>query len=271
MKKLVSVPMPSVFLFVISIMLTFSSCLNYYFAYAELYDEPPNIKASDVYNTHTMILGKNIKNFVILIPNEAHESINQIKKERPLINQPYIPQYVIADVGTTIGWFNADKGHNHAITINDSNSGAIAFKSQPVKFSESILLPSSFYETNFLNYFEKNVNSNDPKFVMNGTITMLKQSQLVYPNNLALDPSLKKVNVDTVGSMIVPFRYLTNYTTELTKSGFIIDSTFTYNDLRGGQKGTGPEQTLLVWATFEIELDEVISSLKKITSTLPYN
>ena len=263
--------MPSVFLFVISLMLTFSSCLNYYFAYAELYDEPPNITASDVYNTHTMILGKNIKNFVILIPNEAHESINQLKKERPLINQPYIPQYVVADVGTTIGWFNADKGHNHVITINDSNSGAIAFKSKPVKFSESILLPSSFYETNFLNYFEKNVNSNDPKFVMNGTIAMLNQSQLVYPNNLVLDPSLKKVNVDTVGTMIVHFRYLTDYTTELTKNGFIIDSTFTYNDLRGGQKGTGPEQTLLVWATFEIKLDEVVSSLKKITSTLPYN
>ena len=132
-----------------------------------------------------------IKNFVILIPDEAHESINQPKKERPLINQPYIPQNVVANIGTTIGWFNADKGHTHVITINDSNSGVIAFKSGSVKFNESILLPSSFYETNLLNYFEKNVNSNDPKFVINGTITMLNQSRLVYLNNRALDPSLR--------------------------------------------------------------------------------
>jgi hypothetical protein len=38
--------------------------------------ELPNIAASNIFDTHSMILGDNIKNLVILIPNEAHESTN---------------------------------------------------------------------------------------------------------------------------------------------------------------------------------------------------
>jgi hypothetical protein len=35
--------------------------------------QQPNIKGSNIYQTQTIILGKNIKNLVILIPNEGHE------------------------------------------------------------------------------------------------------------------------------------------------------------------------------------------------------
>ena len=39
--------------------------------------QQPNINASYVFDTHRIVLGNNVKNLVILIPNEAHESTNQ--------------------------------------------------------------------------------------------------------------------------------------------------------------------------------------------------
>jgi hypothetical protein len=41
--------------------------------------QQPNIKAFNIYQTQTMVTGKNIKNLVILIPNEAHEDTSQKK------------------------------------------------------------------------------------------------------------------------------------------------------------------------------------------------
>src|SRR5919197_1333604 len=35
--------------------------------------QSPNIKGSSIYQTQTIVLGKNIKNLVISIPNEGHE------------------------------------------------------------------------------------------------------------------------------------------------------------------------------------------------------
>src|SRR5919197_1480552 len=58
-------------------------------------EEPqqPNILGSNIYQTQTIVLGKNIKNLVILIPNEGHEDPAQTKGMR-VINQSYIPQNV---------------------------------------------------------------------------------------------------------------------------------------------------------------------------------
>ena len=69
---------------------------------------------------------------------------------------------------------------------------------------------------------------------------------------------------------MIPAIMLEKYTSEFAKRGFTVDSHFTYKDLRGGQKGTGPEQTLIIWTTPESNLDKVISALKEITPTLPY-
>ena len=38
-----------------------------------------NINANSLYNNRTMILGNNVKNFVIIIPDGAHESLGQAK------------------------------------------------------------------------------------------------------------------------------------------------------------------------------------------------
>ncbi len=60
-------------------------------AYA-IENNQPDINATNLYKTHNMILGNNVKNLVILVPNEAHEPYSL--KEQQLINQAFIPQNV---------------------------------------------------------------------------------------------------------------------------------------------------------------------------------
>ncbi len=211
-----------------------------------------------------MILGNNVKNFVIIIPDEAHESLNQPKNQLPLTNQPYLPQHLVTDVGTAIVWFNADVGHKHMVTLTDSNSK---------KVYESTFFPSNeasqplrLNRSGEYSYIEKGANKAVPSFVMNGTITVAT-SEIEFPQNAL---SQHKV-VNTVGAYVIPAIILDKYTSEFTKRGFTIDSHLSYKDLRGGQKGTGPEQILITWTTPETNLDRVISALKEITPTLPYS
>ena len=86
----------------------------------------PNIQAPNIYQTQTIVLGKNTKNLVILIPNEGHEDPT-VPKDLRVINQPYIPENAIVNVGTTVTWLNADAGHRHSITIVDNNTKNIVF------------------------------------------------------------------------------------------------------------------------------------------------
>src|SRR5262245_31507568 len=103
------------------------------------------IDATSIYETKSMDLGNNVKNLVILIPNEGHESenIGDQSTDQRLVNQPYIPQSVTVPVGTAITWFNGDVDHDHKITLGeqgsslnniifDSNDFAYNTASQPV-------------------------------------------------------------------------------------------------------------------------------------------
>ncbi len=81
----------------------------------------PNIQGSNIYQAHTIVLGKNIKNLVISVPNKGHEDPAQPKGMR-VINQPYIPQNAVVNVGTTVTWLNADAGHRYSITLVDNNN-----------------------------------------------------------------------------------------------------------------------------------------------------
>jgi hypothetical protein len=44
-------------------------------------------------------------------------------------------------------------------------------------------------------------------------------------------------------------------------------STYNFKDLRGGQGGTGDEQTLIVWGMPNADMSNVISQLSEITPT----
>ena len=82
----------------------------------------PNINASYVFDAHRLVLGNNVKNLVVLIPNEAHESTNQPSDQYPLANQPYLPQNAIVNVGTAVTWLNGDVDHERTITVVQGNS-----------------------------------------------------------------------------------------------------------------------------------------------------
>jgi plastocyanin len=97
------------------------------------------IDATSVYETKSMDLGNNIKNLVILIPNEGHESqnIGDQSTDQRLVNQPYIPQNVTVPVGTAIMWFNDDVDHDHKITLvgQGSNLNNMIFDSDDFAYN----------------------------------------------------------------------------------------------------------------------------------------
>lgn len=221
-----------------------------------------NGEAQNIYSDKKMTISSRVKYLVILIPNEGHESTNQPKNQLPLINQPYVPQKAIIDKGTSIIWLNADVGHRHKISLNDSNSEKI-FDSRFFKYnttSNAIRLN----ETGTYQYWESDVSKEVPNFVMTGTITVYSQEQ----HNAT---TVSQNKDDIAGAFMVPARFLDKYRSEFEDRGFTIDSTYTYKDLRGGQKGTGPEQTLILWKAHNVPLKKVIRDLEELTPTLPYS
>ena len=251
--------------------LTFSMIIpsTFMIAYAEnatvTENSQININANSLYNNRTMILGNNVKNFVIIIPDEAHESLGQAKNQLPLTNQPYFPQNLVTNIGSTVIWLNADVGHKHMITLSDSNSKKV-YENAFFPYNEASK-PLTLNNTGNFSYLEKGANKAVPSFVMNGTISVIKSpSELQAHQNAS-----SQKQIGTLGAYMIPAIMLDKYTSEFAKRGFTVDSHFTYKDLRGGQKGTGPEQTLIIWTTPESNLNKVISVLKEITPTLPYS
>ena len=235
--------------------------------------QQPNINASYVFDTHRIVLGNNVKNLVILIPNEAHESTNQPRDQYPLANQPYLPQNAIVNVGTAVTWLNGDVDHERTITVVQGNSlssaetdtltAAPIYESSKFEYNTAIT-SSAFNDTGTYTYFEKDVNEDDPSFVMNGTITVINQ-----PESLTSSSALG--TVDTVGVLMVPSQDIQTYTSDLNNRGFAIDSTHNFKDLRGGQSGTGDEQTLIVWTTYGMSLSDIVTNLQEFTLELPYS
>ena len=233
----------------------------------------PNINASYVFDAHRLVLGNNVKNLVVLIPNEAHESTNQPSDQYPLANQPYLPQNAIVNVGTAVTWLNGDVDHERTITVVQGNSlssaetdtltAAPIYESSKFEYNTAIT-SSAFNDTGTYTYFEKDVNEDDPSFVMNGTITVINQ-----PESLTSSSALG--TVDTVGVLMVPSQDIQTYTSDLNNRGFAIDSTHNFKDLRGGQSGTGDEQTLIVWTTYGMSLSDIVTNLQEFALELPYS
>lgn len=246
--------------FILSLVFSMIIPSTFMIAYAENATVTENsqidINANSLYNNRTMILGNSVKNFVIIIPDEAHESLGQAKNQLPLTNQPYFPQNLVTNIGSTVIWLNADVGHKHMITLSDSNSKKV-YENAFFPYNE-VSKALTLNKTGNFSYLEKGANNAVPSFVMNGTISVIRS------------PS-SQTRIGTVGAYMIPAIMLDKYTSEFAKRGFTVDSHFTYKDLRGGQKGTGPEQTLIIWTTPESNLDKVISALKDITPTLPYS
>ena len=106
-------------------------------------------------------------------------------------------------------------------------------------------------------------NQDDPDYVMNGTIDVVSQQG---PDANSITNTNAPGSADTSGALMVPASDVDTYAQDLKNNGFAVDSIQNFNDIRAGD-----EQVLLVWTTSGIDLDKVVSTLQRITQTLPYS
>ena len=67
-----------------------------------------------------MTSGGNIKDLVILIPNEGHHADGEDKESR-FLDQHFVPENAMINTGTTVSWFNGDVGHERTIDVKDTD------------------------------------------------------------------------------------------------------------------------------------------------------
>ena len=246
-------------------------------AYA-IENNQPDINATNLYKTHNMIVGNNVKNLVILVPNEAHEPYSL--KEQQLINQAFIPQNVRMNVGTTIVFFNADIGHDHREVITKGLTGSRVFDtrifSYDVDDDEDDKIPNSsrnytFNEIGDFSYYDTVFG----KKVMNGTIEVvsnpLTQATTTIMNNNNNDNFLTsyypQYDFDTVGAFVVPTEMLNKYTRSFENQDLQI---YDIHNFRNLMDKDNAKHSLIVWTSNGHTLESVIDKLQKITPTLPY-
>ena len=267
-----------ILLFLFVILIVFLSIANSTPVFA-ISEQQPNIYGSNIYQTQTIVLGKNIKNLVILIPNEGHEDPAQTKGMR-VINQPYIPENAVVNVGTTVTWLNADAGHRHSITLVDNNNTKnIVFNSG--RFDNyNASKPITLNKIGTFAYSGPSYDRAFPNYKMNGTLTVVNQplattfntTNTVSPSASAKETAAASSNPDTVATLMVPSKLLGKTISDLKSQGFTIDNQYPFMSLRGGGSAAGgdKQQVLLVLTSSGKNLNQVTSALAQVASTLPY-
>ncbi|KAA2280504.1 cupredoxin domain-containing protein [Candidatus Nitrosocosmicus agrestis] len=222
--------------------------------------ELPNIDAKHIFDTKTATLGNNIKNLIILIPDEAHHGNGEAKENR-FIEQSFLPQNAIINKGTNVIWFSGDVSHEHRIIINNDES---LFDSGVLpEYSASN--PMVFNTIGNFGYYSPDIDQEAVQkgFVMRGDVKVIDQ-----PNKLNTNSSS---NIESVGVFMVPTKDIDDYSKDFTEKGFSIESTYSFKDLRGIARDTDSEQTLVVWtAGPSMTTEMIISALQDIGSNLPY-
>ena len=139
----------------------------------------PNIDAKSIYDTGTAVLGSNVKNLIILIPDEAHHGNGEAKENR-FIEQSFLPQTSIINKGTQVIWFSGDVSHEHQIVLNDDQS---LFDSGTLpEFTESN--PMVFNTVGDFGYMSPDIDQEAVQkgFVMKGDIKVVDQPNTLNSN-----------------------------------------------------------------------------------------
>jgi len=257
-------------IYVTSALNTTNPLLSSAFAAEVQQNQQPNIKASNIYQTHTMALGKNIKNLIIEIPNEGHEDPTQPRELR-VVNQPYLPRNAIVNTGTTVTWFNADAGHKHQIALLNNKTQTVVYESGLFdNFAAS--KPIKFNNTGAFAYSGPSNDKAVPNYKMNGTLTVINQPLSNSFNTTSSTPATSS-NIDTVSTIIVPAKILDKISSDLKNQGFGIDNQYPFKSLRGGGGTTGGDknQVMLVLTSSGKSLNQVISALNKVVPTMGYS
>jgi plastocyanin len=225
----------------------------------------PNINAENIFNTKTMTLGNNIKNLVILIPNEGHHAAGEDNEAR-FLDQHFVPENAIINAGTNVQWFNGDAGHERTIDVKDTDGSTSIFNTGEIVDSQASN-PFAFSNPGVYNYQAEG----DPGVTMTGSVTVGNVQSPVTSSSTANPTSSNSSNIDTVGILMVPTQDIDSYIQQITGAGITVDNTYDFKDLRGGQEGTGDTQTLIVWTTGGKDLGETLSFLSGFSSELPYS
>jgi hypothetical protein len=233
-------------------------------------NQQPNIDAKNIHLTKTAVLGNNVKNLIILIPDEAHHG-NGEPKEARFIDQSFLPQKAIVNKGTSVMWFSGDVSHEHKILVD---GGGAPNSVSPSPYDSGVLTeftasnPATFNAVGSYAYSSPEIDQEAVQkgFVMRGDIVVTDQ-----PSKLMGSDASSTNNADTVGIYMVPTKTADEYISQFKNKGFSIDSTYSFKDIRGLARGTNSEQTLVVWtAGPEMGVGNVVSALKEIAPTLPY-
>jgi hypothetical protein len=214
--------------------------------------------ATDIFISEQYTLSDNDKNLVILIPNEGHHGPGEDDEAR-FIAQSFVPETAVIK-GTNVIWFNGDVGHEHDIVVS-SDTNPIYQTGQFTEFEARNYDVGEFSYADTVEY--------DNGYIMRGNISVTDD------NGSDSDLLQTMETSDTVGILMVPMvpaQDISQYTTDLQSRGFVIHSTHNFQDLRGGQSGTGDEQTLIVWrAPTNMQITSVLSQLSEFSSQLPYS
>ncbi|MFL6442051.1 MAG: hypothetical protein ACJ702_08850, partial [Nitrososphaeraceae archaeon] len=198
-----------------------------------------------------------------------------------VINQPYIPQNAVVNVGTTVVWFNADAGHHHTITLVDNNTKNTVYDSGRFdNFNAS--KPITFNNVGTFAYSGPSYVKMWPNYKMNGTVTVVNQPLITNFNttNTATNGSILSSSlagrashsIDTITTLMVPSKLLDKTISDLKSQGFTIDNQYPFASLRGGGSATGGDkrQVLLVLTSSGKNLNQVTSALAQVAAALPY-
>jgi len=226
----------------------------------------PNINAASLFNTKTMVLGNNVKNLVILIPDEGHHGPNEADEAR-FLEQQFVPENAVINPGTTVSWFSGDVGHERTVNVKDATGSSVLFSIGVITDSQA----SKTYTFNTPGTYNYEAMGDDG-VIMKGTVTV-KSIESPVTTAAAATAGGGGVGgaIDTVGVMMVPTQDLGTYVQDVKNAGLTVDSTYDFKDLRGGQKGTGDVQTLLVWTSGGKDLNSVITPLSQLSLSLPYS
>ena len=205
------------------------------------------------------MLPSSANNLVVLIPNEGHHGPGEDDEAR-FLAQSFVPETTVINEGTNVIWFNSDVGHEHDIIVtSDADSTSPIY--QTGEFTEFEARNYTFNEVGQFQFAD--TVEYDNGYIMRGNISVTDDS-----GNTRLQQSLS--DSDTAGLLMVPTQDISQYTTDLHSRGFVIDSMHNFQDLRGGQSGTGDEQTLIVWrAPTNMQITSVLSQLSEFSSQLP--
>jgi hypothetical protein len=201
------------------------------------------------------------------------------------MNQPYIPQNAIVNVGTTVAWFSGDVAHRHSITLVDNKTKSTAYDSGSFNYFNA----SKPFTFNNVGIFAYSGPSNDkmwPNYKMNGTVTVVNQPLATSFNSSSSGGGSAAAasatgagaagnnnnNFDTIATLMVPSKLLGTTLANLKSQGFTIDNQYPFRSLRGSgsQAGGDPQQVLLVLASSGKNLNQVTSALSHVSATLPY-